>query len=691
MKKNSFFEWATKNNPQLISEWDYQHNSISITDVTIGSTKKVFWKCSLGHSWQATIYSRKAGSNCPYCSNQRVLPGFNDLASNNPRLAAEWNYEKNGDLSPDEIVSKSNRKVWWKCENGHEWQSSPGNRIRSGCPYCSNQKVLSGYNDLVTLNPQLAKEWNYEKNGSFLPSMIAPKSNRKVWWKCENGHEWQNSPNHRKNNGCPYCGNQLLLSGYNDLATTHPSSLSEWDYEKNNGIVDPHNVQAGSEKKVWWVCPKGHSYQMQIDLKVKYGYKCPYCSKGRHVSFPEKAIAFYFQKIDHSAVEGFSDDSFGISEIDVFLPNKKIGIEYDGKRWHNGKTIDRDIRKNKKCRDAGITLYRIRENGCAPIPDSNSIDCYYDPNDTKSFEKIIQALIQEIYDVEIVVSLEDDRIDIYAKIDAWFDEHSGANLDKKTLSEWDYGKNKGLLPEQFSENSHKKVWWRCSRCGGSWTASLANRTQGRGCPYCSGHQLLRGYNDLASLAPSILSEWDYEKNSVSPSDITAHSAQKAWWKCSNGHSYSARISNRVDLNRGCPYCAHKLIKKGDNDLATLYPNLIIEWSLFNQLSPDAISPGSMKKVWWKCAQCGYEWQATPNSRTIKKTGCPKCAAIRKGTSSKKRINQIAIDGTILNTFPSINEAANSVHRSPSAIVNACKGKTKTCGGFKWEYDDNTDI
>ena len=205
-----------------------QKNTIPIEDATIGSDKKAWWVCDKGHSWKATISSRKAGSNCPYCSNQ---------------------------------------------------------------------KILSGYNDLATLNPHLASEWSYEKNDDLLPSMIAAKSNKKVWWKCKNGHVWQNSPNLRKNNGCPYCSNQLLLKGYNDLATTNPEVLSEWDYEKNDGI-DPTTIQPGSEIKVWWKCARGHSYRMQVDLKAKYGHSCPTCSKGRHVSFPEKAVAYYFQKVD---------------------------------------------------------------------------------------------------------------------------------------------------------------------------------------------------------------------------------------------------------------------------------------------------------------------------------------------------------------------------------------------------------
>ena len=685
-----FMNSLLKDNAELMKEYNYAKNSgLDLAKITTGSDKKIWWKCALGHEWEASISSRKSGSGCPYCSNQKIMSGYNDLATINPKLAAEWNYEKNGELLPSMIAPNSNRKVWWKCKKGHEWQNAPGRRKNNGCPFCSNQRILPGYNDLATINPRLAAEWNYEKNGDLLPSMIAPKSNRKVWWKCKKGHEWQNTPSRRKKNGCPFCSNQLLLSGYNDIATTNPEALSEWDFEKNIG-VDPRNLQAGSEKKVWWKCPRGHSYQMQIDLKVKYGHKCPVCSKGRHVSFPEKAVAFYFQRVDSSIIEGFSDDRLQISELDVFSPQKHVGIEYDGNRWHSRRnTIKRDVIKNEKCKEAGITLYRIREDGCRPIENSSSVDYYYDPKDLSALENIIKSLISTIYNVDSTVDIENDRISIYKMIDIWFERNSAALLSAEALAEWDYEKNQGLEPGNFSANTHKKVWWTCTKCGGSWQTSIANRNKNCGCPFCTGHRLLSGYNDLSTVAPELLKEWDYKKNTILPSSITAHSAQKVWWKCEYGHSYSARVSNRVDLGRGCPICANKTIIEGVNDLATTNPELLADWDYSkNKIHPTEISAGSPKKIWWKCSKCGNEWQTSPNSRTNNKSGCSRCAEARKGQSQRKKVQQCSENGIIIRTYFSIKEAAQAVNRCPSAIVNACKGKVNTCAGYVWKYIEN---
>ncbi len=147
------------------------------------------------------------GRNCPYCSNQKILKGSNDLATVNPKLASEWNYEKNGDLKPEDFFANSSKKVWWKCSKRHEWQATINNRNNGrGCPYCAGQKVVKGKNDLSTINPKLANEWNYEKNGDLKPEDFFANSSKKVWWKCSKGHEWQATINNRnKGRGCPIC------------------------------------------------------------------------------------------------------------------------------------------------------------------------------------------------------------------------------------------------------------------------------------------------------------------------------------------------------------------------------------------------------------------------------------------------------------------------------------------------------
>ena len=140
-------------------------------------------------------------------ASNKILKGHNDLQTINPKLASEWNYKRNNGLTPMDVMPNSNLTVWWKCCKDHEWQASIINRNKGrGCPYCSNKKILKGYNDLATINPRLASEWNYDKNTGLSPTDVGANGHNKVWWKCSKGHEWQATINNRnKGTGCPYC------------------------------------------------------------------------------------------------------------------------------------------------------------------------------------------------------------------------------------------------------------------------------------------------------------------------------------------------------------------------------------------------------------------------------------------------------------------------------------------------------
>ena len=152
--------------------------------VSAGSHKKAYWRCRKGHEWLATIKSRTEGGNgCPYCSHRQVLAGYNDLASQRPELADEWS-ERNAPLRPDKVMVFSNRKAWWRCKLGHEWNTLISTRAGgSKCPYCSGLKLMKGFNDLSSCYPELSREWS-EKNGRLLPEDVNERSTKNVWWKC---------------------------------------------------------------------------------------------------------------------------------------------------------------------------------------------------------------------------------------------------------------------------------------------------------------------------------------------------------------------------------------------------------------------------------------------------------------------------------------------------------------------------
>lgn len=195
-----------------------------------------------------------------------------------PSLMLEWDYEKNEMLLPENVAPKSKKKVWWKCVKGHSWEAAIFARVNgSKCPYCTGLYPIVGENDLTTTNPEIVEEWDYEKN-VILPTQVKAGTNKKVWWKCFAGHCWQANISSRTilKTRCPYCSGLKAISGENDLATTNPELVSEWDYEKNMFPIEM--MKAGSSKKVWWKCSKGHSYEAVISARTRQRSGCPYCA-----------------------------------------------------------------------------------------------------------------------------------------------------------------------------------------------------------------------------------------------------------------------------------------------------------------------------------------------------------------------------------------------------------------------------
>jgi len=121
-------------------------------------------------------------------------------------IFTEWHPDKNGNLSPVDLLPQSNKKVWWLCEKGHEWQAIVQRRyFGDGCPYCRG-KLPSKENCLAARKPELIQEWHPMNNKGLTPFDVLPGSDKKVWWMCSEGHEWQTRISHRYyGSGCPYC------------------------------------------------------------------------------------------------------------------------------------------------------------------------------------------------------------------------------------------------------------------------------------------------------------------------------------------------------------------------------------------------------------------------------------------------------------------------------------------------------
>lgn len=491
-------------NPELLKDWDYEENDklgIKPNEITNGGKEKVWWKCEKGHKWNSIIRSRITGSGCPYCSNNLVKKGYNDIATTNPELLEEWDYEKNDKLGifPSNLSHGSTKLVWWKCKKGHEYQISVAQKTNRNvnCPICANQQLLKGYNDFATKHPELLKEWNYEKNDKLdiKPDEIILGGKVKFWWKCEKGHNYQAIVSNKVNQQtkCPYCANKKIIIGFNDLATTNPELLEEWDYEKNDKLgIKPENVVLNSTKMIHWKCKNGHEWTTTLNNRAR-GSNCPYCS-GRYAISGENDIATLFPEL--------------LKEWD-YEKNDQLGIKPQNVKKNTDKKVWWKCEKGHEYKSSIVN--RTKSKGtCCPYCSGNKV--------LKGFNDI-------------------------------------ASTNPELLKEWDYSKNT-IKPDEVTKGTHKKIWWICSN-NHSYEATIPARRRGTGCPYCSGNKILVGFNNLATTNPELLEKWNYEKNNklgITPKSISKSYSKKVWWKCKNGHEYQRHVYNERKGSGRCPIC-----------------------------------------------------------------------------------------------------------------------------------------
>lgn len=643
-----FNDLATTN-PELLAEWDYEKNDLLPTEVTSGSGQKVWWKRPYDDSatgkhyefeWEATIANRVNGRGCPFLTvpAKAIYQGFNDLATTNPKLLAEWDYDKNTIL-PTDVSAGSNHIVWWKVPYDDpvtgkhfifEWQASINSRSQGrNCPYLTNpaKAVLQGFNDLATTHPTLIEEWDFDRN-IIKPTEVSAGCNKKAWWHCSNGHRWEAVISSRANGECqcPYCSNVKVMAGHNDLFSQCPEVAKEWDYQKNKS--HPKNVLVSSPSVVWWRCSKcGNGWKTSIRHRTQQHTNCPKCSSELKTSFDEQAIYFYLKKLYPQTQNRYLFD--GKYEVDIFVPELNLGIEYDGSYYHD-RRHEKDRIKETELRKRGVKFYRvIEQEKKIALTVSDSIITFHSRKKGE-LDRAIQSLFELMGLGLHEIDTEKDYTDIYQSFLSLSKDNSIAN--SPLLSEWNYEKNKDVRPEYLSVGSTKKVWWKCKE-GHEWQATVGSRTGGNGCPICSGKVTLVGYNDLATTHPSLIKEWDFTKNVVLPTEITFGSGKVVWWKCSEcSTEWKTRVVDRAK-GRGCPVCAkrkkaQKIVARSIKDkgsLADTHPNLAAEWNYDkNDTTPEWVYAGSHNKAWWKCSKCGHEWEVAIRNRAKLGRGCPKC-------------------------------------------------------------------
>jgi len=264
------------------TELTYNNKRIHVLELSVGTNKKLDWKCSTcEHEWKAAGAQRSGQrkSGCNFCAGQVIhTDGRNSMAVTHPELAKEFQ----GDAT--KVMAGTDKRLDWKCSIcEHQWKTRGYVRLKSGCPACVDQILHSdGRNSLSFKFPELAKEYQGDAN------KVISGTNKKLPWKCSIcEHEWKASGTKRaySGRGCPVCAKQALHSdGRNSMAMTHPQLAKEYQ-----GDATKHT--AGVRRKLNWKCSECEYVWISTgDNRVK-GQGCPVCAQ---MGFQPHLPAYYY-------------------------------------------------------------------------------------------------------------------------------------------------------------------------------------------------------------------------------------------------------------------------------------------------------------------------------------------------------------------------------------------------------------
>lgn len=631
----------------------------------------------------------------------RLIVGVNDLATVNPKLAAEWDSEKNGDLKPSDVMSGSDKLVWWKCQKGHEWKAKIYRRGKrsDGCPYCSNHRLLVGYNDLATVSSKIAAEWNYARNGNLKPSDIKFNSRNKVWWRCSEGHEWEAAVSKRaiQKTGCPYCLHHRVR--------TREEFIS--DLYKANPTIKLIGSYRNTQAKTCFECTRcGNKWEAKPN-SILNGSGCPRCAK-TGTSRMEQFVCVALEKLfGEENVKNRDRQSIGMELDIVYGP---YAWELGSWAWHGtARKIERDREKRCRCKEKGIELFTVYDSCKGDIPPDVLKECLcfdfdlWSETDHKTLKRLCTSWAHNLgrnIDIDsfdwtaveseavsrcraISESQFTNELDIvsnssialksrficltgYVLVECrtcgteWktkpfllLNGHGCPKCARKRAVENRTGKtalrsNRQFLDALQAQNNHfsseeflvispyagcdKPIACRCNICGHGWTTTPSTLLRkNTGCPAC-GHKA--GGRKLAKT--KLMSPDDFaERLSLIQPNITLlepykNARTKILVRCDiDGYTWET-LPSTLSRGSGCPVCCNNVVMAGVNDLATTNPTLSSEWDYTRNgnLKPTEVMGGSCKRVWWKCPVCGHEWQQQIVERRRNKYLCPKCHMLK---------------------------------------------------------------
>lgn len=478
--------------PDLALQFDEAKNGIKTHMVFPKSGKKYWWTCKEGHSWQATPGNRcrqPIPAECPACNRTTASPEYS-LATAMPKVASAWS-SKNS-FSTEQVLPFSHKDAWFICEKGHEFSARIAD-VTSGRKWCSicTGRQLHTSNSLAALEPLIASEWDFERNGGLSPEDVTVGSDLAVFWRCRAGHSWKakiyNRTNSENRTGCPLCSQQTSL----------PEIRVRCELETVFRNVKSRVKVMGLEADIF--LPDFH---IAIEIDGHRWHRNPERDQVKNVTWSR---------------EGYSVLRVREHPLSKLLPQDVI------------------FKKRKLSKG---TMDEILENLATLVPrealPQQKIKEYLEGNSFQGgseFTKLMQFRKNAPREKSIIVT------------------------HPEVASQWHPAKNGELEPDMVSYGSGRQVWWLCKCGFEWKTSILNRcKLRGTGCPSCAG-KIVGKNSSLADQFPSIASQWVGNDKGNSASEVLPFSNRKATWRCHCGHQWEQAICARtISRLARCPNC-----------------------------------------------------------------------------------------------------------------------------------------
>lgn len=573
--------------------WDFDRNEIDPHMCLPSVKENAHFHCVKGHRFTIRISEFAKDPHCPDCreieearkqelkrkqeEEKQVAKEFrysyeNSFAYNKPDASKYWNYELNGDRTPENTTQNAGIPVYLNCCRGkHEpYPVAPVNVNNEpyGCPGCREEhlEALNQKNSLVLCVPVAEKMWDKEKNIMALEDARAWMSDT-AYFLCDEGHSFPRGiRTFVEDQSCPICNR--------DVVANYPSMLKFWNFKENRKRgLDPNITSANSDDYAAWRCKKcGYEWEAQIAGRKLGKGECPCC---------ETRIV---------VAEGITDLFSMVPEIRKsydFEANEREGIE------HTKLSVTSMDYVNWDCPDCG---HKWNTRVCSRI--KKDVDGTYSVTDCPVCSGAVRI---QSYGEQ------------YPEVEARFHPEL----------------NECSLEDIISYNDAKKTYyWCCDICGEVFPATVLNQvralnTASRGCPYCSGKEVLRE-NSFAALHPELMDEYDPE-NTIDPYTVTEHSNQSANWICRNdpSHRWPATFGSRANGQGRCPICKDYSCEIKFYEKYPQYESWYDKER--NPRSFKAISLNCNDLLWWKCPEHGHSFPR--RAYDIDRAGrmfCPYC-------------------------------------------------------------------